>query len=49
MNEMYELKNDEMEKVVGGRHRLTEKDLPEEVIRELEREAHRDGGATGGW
>ena len=49
MNEMFELSIEEMEKVAGGRHRLTEKDLPEEVIRELEREAHRDGGATGGW
>ena len=49
MNEVFELKNDEMEKVAGGRHRLTEKDLPDEVIKELERESHRDGGATGGW
>ena len=49
MNEMYELSIEEMEKVAGGRRRITEKDIPEEVIRELEREAHRDGGATGGW
>ena len=49
MNEIYELKNEEMEMVAGGRHRLTEKDLPDEVIRELEKESHRDGGATGGW
>ena len=49
MNEMFELKNEELEMVVGGRRRFTEKDFPEEVIRELERESHRDGGATGGW
>ena len=47
--EMLEKKNDEMEKVAGGRRRFTEKDFPEEVIRESERESHRDGGATGGW
>ena len=45
MNEMFELSIEEMEKVAGGRRRITEKDVPEEVIRELERESHRDVNA----